>query len=102
MNIALPHFGRKSLQTFRLNMQNLYYVVIFAGNSNGTIHIFHITEDWDEVLQVERKRVHEKAITDIATSTGDRLLATADDAGALSLWKLEQQLGPVNTFPSYE
>lgn len=74
---------------------------MFAGNSSGTIHIFHITKDSAEVVQVERKRVHEKAITDIATSVGGHLVATADDAGALCLWRMEQQLEPVNTFPTF-
>jgi hypothetical protein len=76
-------------------------MLMCAGNSSGIIHIFHIAEEWAEVVQVDRKQVHEKAITDIATSACGRLVATADDAGALCLWRMERQLEPVNTFPAF-
>jgi len=75
--------------------------VMFTGNSHGNIHIFHIPEDLDEVVQIEHKQIHEKAITDIAASTVGNLVVTADDSGALCLWIMEQELQPVYTFPTF-
>jgi WD40 repeat protein len=74
---------------------------MFTGNSSGTIRIFHILEDLDRVIKIERKQVHKKAVTDIATSVTGNLIVTADDSGELSVWRLEQELQPVHIFPTF-
>jgi WD40 repeat protein len=75
---------------------------MFTGNSSGTIRIFHIPEDLDRVVKIERRQIHKKAVTDIATSVTSNLIVTADDSGELSLWRLEQDLQPVYTFPTFK
>jgi hypothetical protein len=55
----------------------------------------------DEVAHVECRRVHKKAITDIATSVAGNLIISADDSGALSAWKMEQELKPVYEFATF-
>ncbi|XP_069697536.1 WD repeat-containing protein 54-like [Periplaneta americana] len=75
--------------------------LLCVGNSSGTIRIFKIPEDSDELEKVECKHIHEKAVTDIASSTEENLLVTADDSGAVCLWKMEQELEPVSSFPTY-
>jgi hypothetical protein len=53
------------------------------------------------VAHVEGKRVHKKAITDISTSLAGNLVVSADDGGALSAWKMEQELKPVYEFATF-
>jgi hypothetical protein len=72
-----------------------------TGNSTGTIRIFQIPEDLDRVVQIECKQVHKKAVTDIAASMTGNLAVTADDSGELSVWRLEQELQPVYSFPTF-
>jgi hypothetical protein len=72
-----------------------------SGTSNGSINVFHIPEDTNAVAHIEGRRVHKKAITDISTSTARNLIISADDGGALSAWKMEQQLKHVYEFPTF-
>jgi hypothetical protein len=53
------------------------------------------------VAHIESKRVHKKAITDISTSVAGNLIISADDGGALSAWKMEQELKPVYEFATF-
>jgi len=53
------------------------------------------------VAHIEGKRVHKKAITDISTSLAGNLIVSADDGGALSTWKMEQELKLVHEFATF-
>jgi hypothetical protein len=81
--------------------QNELFVMYCAGTSNGSINVFHIPEDTTAVAHIEGRRVHKKAITDISTSAAGNLIISADDGGALSAWKMEQQLKHVCEFATF-
>lgn len=87
--------------SFARGLAAIGHDILCVGNSSGSINVFHIPEDADEVAHIECKCVHKKAITDIATSPAGNLIVSADDSGALLAWKMEQELKPVYEFATF-
>ncbi|KAJ9585110.1 hypothetical protein L9F63_020550, partial [Diploptera punctata] len=72
-----------------------------VGNSIGYIRIFYAVDKSDGIELTESKKCHEKAITDLTGFENGNLLVTADESGAVCLWKLKEELQLVVDFPTF-
>ncbi|CAH0752873.1 unnamed protein product [Bemisia tabaci] len=86
--------------TFSRGIANIFSNYICVGNSGGCLRVFGAIDETSEVTFIDRKAVHQSAITDI--SCCDQYLASADSNGDIFYWEFtDEQLISLSQIKSY-